>query len=736
MSDSPDAVAAAAPAPPPAPDGEGSGRRPWRGPLLGLVALLAVLGAGFVLYNIQLYVDTDGLTALTNIRDTPAWNPPWRQSQISHLQGMGTQQAPVNYWIIPGYALLFAGTTTPLIVGSYLVFAGFLALAVFGFSRVLRLGWPLAIVAAQLACFLLFPPLEETAGLNMQLRLNPGVAYFAAVMLTALTCLLAIGPRPRASNLLLTLSLPALILYSILCDPIWTVVPSLSLALFFAVALAADADRRVALRRGAAAFFTLAVLLGLSVPSYLWLLLRYTARARFRTEILGEYQNYYYAYLPLQSSRAALLFAVLLAGTALALFSGERRVRLFAAACLAHMALLTGTAAVYLYTDLNWTLPLPTYFQLAGLLVYLPVSLAGWREGYARLRSRLPARPGRRARIPAAAVVLLVPAVALAVIALRAAREPGTVASLRRDYIEQGSLGNPIALERELPTRPGEPFRGNAVAIIPRHHLGPLYNPLWIAGVPTLEEYGQLVSPPYYYLLTRGLGKPEDGYSERNRARATAYRDRLLRALGVRFVWTVAGEAVPAPYGPPAPGADTRPGYVIIDLDNPNLGTYSPVRVTVSRSAAETVRLLLSPELAPDRDVVLTEPVAGPLTPARGAGMAFVDGGVRVTATSAGRSLLLLPLQYSHALRVRPSRGEATLVRANLAQTGLLFAGELDAFIHLDFGFASTRGRAQDLADVDALGIGEDGTRILDPAARDRLHPHARFRFSRSAPRP
>jgi hypothetical protein len=707
----------------------GAGRGAGRDALLGCAALLAVLAAGFLLFNRELYLDMDGATALTNIRDTPAWNPPWRQSQISHLQGMGTQQVPVNHWIIPGYALLFAGTTTPLVAGSYLVFAAFLLLAVCGLGRALGLGWPAAVLAAQLACLLLFPPLEESAGLNVQLRLNPGVTYFVAIILAALCSLLAIGRRPRAANLLLGLVLPALTVYGLLCDPIWTIVPAFSLAVFFAAALVADGDRGTLLRRGVAVLFALAVLLALSVPAYLRLLLGYTARARFRTEIIGELQDTLYAFLPFQNGRAALLFALLLLGVAGALFARERRVRVFAAACLAHMGLLAAMSLAYLFTDLNWTLPLPAYFQVAGLTVYLPVAVAGWPAGYARVRERLPFRPAWPARLPRVAAVFLVPTVALALVTARALAAPEAAGSLRRDYLQELAGLNPQIVELGLPTRPGEPFRGSMVAIISLHHLGLVYNRLWAAGVPTLEEYSQLVSPPFYYLATRGLGKPEDGYSERNRLRVTEQRRDLLRALGVRFIWTTADKDLPGAGGGAPPSAGSDSGYVLITLHNPNLGTYSPVRPIVSRSAAETVRLLLAPETRLTRDVVVTEPVAGPLTPAREASMAFIDGGVRVVASSPGRSLLLLPLQYSHALRVRAARGAATLVRANLAQTGLIFEGEIDAFLDLDFGFGSTRGRAQDLADLDALGIGEDGSRHLDPAVRDRLHPLRRFRL-------
>jgi hypothetical protein len=79
---------------------------------------------------------------------------------------------------------------------------------------------------------------------------------------------------------------------------------------------------------------------------------------------------------------------------------------------------------------------------------------------------------------------------------------------------------------------------------------------------------------------------------------------------------------------------------------------------------------------------------------------------------------------------VRADAGTARLVRANLAQTGLIFQGSLDALVTLEVGLGSAAGRAQDLADLDALGIGEDGTRRVPRYTRMQLHPYARWFLS------
>jgi hypothetical protein len=726
---------------------------PWRLVLLGGAALCATLLAGFLFFAEVLYVDVDGALALTQIRDAATWADCRAQSQISHLQGMGAQLLPMNPWINPGYAILLRGTTLPWISASYLIFAGCLFGAVFGLGLALRAGPVRSVVAAQLTCLMLFPPLEQSAGLAVQLRLNPGVVFYAAIALVLVGMLVRLGTRATPLNAVLLVAPSLLFVYSILCDPIWTIVPYLSLWLFFLAALVADRTPRTDRWRGGALLFGLVVLGALTVPSYLWVLLNSAARFRFPTEIIGEPQSTFHASLLFQNTRTALLFVVLSAGAALALTGKDRVMRVFAAATLAHLALLTGMSAVMLFTDINWTYPLPEHFQVAALPFYLLVADAGWRRAadLAREPSRRLSGPlarlvgaasrgcsGLVARLPRspALAVCLVPAVGALLLAARIAGEDRRPGPLDRDYVERVQLALPEleVLQERLVTKPGEPFRGSVATVLPEYGeeiKNGLLSHLWKKGIPTLEEYSQLLTPQMYYLVTRGLGRPEDEPAGRNRVRVTVPRVDLLRALGVRFVWASDAEEVPlrgVPRARPV-AVEHTPGFRLYELDDPNRGTFSPTRILTSRSAKGTVDLLLAAGTDLGRDVVLTEAVAGPLVPAREAVMRFGAGGVRVSARSDGRSLLLLPLQFSHALHLRAAVGEGRLLRANLAQTALVFDREIDAAISLDFGFGRTAERARDIADSATLGIGEDGSRRIDRRQWERLHPLQLFRL-------
>lgn len=89
--------------------------------------------------------------------------------------------------------------------------------------------------------------------------------------------------------------------------------------------------------------------------------------------------------------------------------------------------------------------------------------------------------------------------------------------------------------------------------------------------------------------------------------------------------------------------------------------------------------------------------------------MVFEGAGLHVSADSGGRSLLVLPLQFSHCLTLESdSQKPPRLIRANLAETGVIFEGRLDARIELRTGpFLHPLCRFDDSADDRRLGVGQ-----------------------------
>jgi len=206
----------------------------------------------------------------------------------------------------------------------------------------------------------------------------------------------------------------------------------------------------------------------------------------------------------------------------------------------------------------------------------------------------------------------------------------------------------------------------------------------------------------------------------------------ILRALGVRFLIsdaTLESQGLmlraihqAAPSDPPAQpevlgflraGARALEGEVVAarlyEISDPNLGSYSPVRPNRAKTAIEVIRLLRSPGFSMRHDMVTQESIASNLVRARDGRIQVDAGRLHVTATSAGTSVILLPLQFSHCLSIRSSQRAGTpglprVLRANLVQAAILFDRILDAEISFIFGLGSkSECRKRDIVDYEAL---------------------------------
>jgi hypothetical protein len=155
------------------------------------------------------------------------------------------------------------------------------------------------------------------------------------------------------------------------------------------------------------------------------------------------------------------------------------------------------------------------------------------------------------------------------------------------------------------------------------------------------------------------------------------------------------------------------------ELPHPNVGHYSPTEVKTASSGTAIGAMIGEPSFDFTRQVVLSAKISQGLVPARDMRLSVIRGGWHVSGHSDSGSLVVLPQQFSHCLRARDER--VHLLRANLIMTAMIFSGDVDTDILLDYGIFTPRCRAADLADVKQLNL-----RINAPNLRvvgDRLLP-------------
>lgn len=258
---------------------------------------------------------------------------------------------------------------------------------------------------------------------------------------------------------------------------------------------------------------------------------------------------------------------------------------------------------------------------------------------------------------------------------------------------------------------------------------------LWNLRIPTLEDNGEYMAPPYYFLLSRALTRSQD-YHVKNWGLLTKVRPHLMAALGTRFLLTdtaqenrsrlvpklVDGTGIALEYRSDTSrelrATQTNQHGVTLylyEIANPNLGDFSPAR-TVTATDASLAVSYMKDENFPFGDVaIIHEQELTGLKRAHTGAMFWERGGLRVRAESSGQALLVLPLQFSNCLRIisTDENSQATpirLLRVNLMQTGVLFDGKVDFKIAHIFGpFRGVAGRKQDVEDYRRLGIKETG---------------------------
>src|SRR5258708_22487465 len=185
-------------------------------------------------------------------------------TNLNPLQGVGSQLLPLNVWANPVYWPLafFEGKLATDIAG--LVVLTCIAASCYVMARCFDLPPLPSVIAAQL-CLVWFGPIAPLLGFTSNFVLLPGLAAVYAPYMLALGLLARLEPGRVRDILPIAVAVPALIFYSLCCDPLWSVVTAMSWAVPLAVVAFSPLRIKAIILRCAALAATLA-LLALSGP--------------------------------------------------------------------------------------------------------------------------------------------------------------------------------------------------------------------------------------------------------------------------------------------------------------------------------------------------------------------------------------------------------------------------------------------------------------------------------------
>jgi hypothetical protein len=224
-------------------------------------------------------------------------------------------------------------------------------------------------------------------------------------------------------------------------------------------------------------------------------------------------------------------------------------------------------------------------------------------------------------------------------------------------------------------------------------------------NIPLVNDFGHWTSPITFVFLRTFFGLRSDPF-DKSIFYLRAFNERMARAMGVRFVVT---DAAAIPGG--ALVYEAMSGKIplrIFRIDGANLGQYSPSRLARISTAKEAIAALEEGSFDPERDGLIEDQVPDEIVPGRLLSLSAEFGpALSVRAESPGWTVLLLPFEYSHCLRLQGIEGQsARLIPVNLLQTGLLFYRVVEAKISYRFGpLDQPRCRDSDLKRADRLRL-------------------------------
>jgi hypothetical protein len=695
---------------------------------LSLAALAAVwLGATTIALYIkstQLLIGFDGGYMLNLAQRQLAWHIPLFSASMDWFQGLGDVFVAVNFRLLPAFVVgsLFASTTAAK-VAIYEVVLCELSLAIVVFALTLGASRAVAIAAALLTC-LIFIPFAHPTLIYGILSLAPQMGSMIAGALLAGASFLAYGRRNWLADLPYALIVLALLT--------WSAVVSITIILLAApflllcavsgmIAAGSPAERRCKI----GLFIVAALLLAAAGPAiYLVSTIVDTAAVIFPEELANDRASLYFTSILFQGKSIGpagpLLVISAIAGAVLAAMDRSRpTLRIFAFTLLTYLGSRLTFAIVIILFDF-WRGPAPLYFEFFVIPLYAIFALLFWARMLERLWSSrgwvLPNSPDVDVKLLGGAIIVVL---ALAVV------------TSRKDFgFPYPPESTPITslLSRETGLRPGSAFRGRTANMTGRsidrnvdwldlHGIdGGLVqatgNELRVVGlhyfgIPGLFQYTPTISPFLYAVTSRLLGLPGDKQM-RNVIVLRDISPRILAMLGVRFVITDREYDGPASLRTSIPVKDRT--LLLYEIPDPNLGSYSPTKVSRLATATDIITRLGDSDFDPKAEIIADIAEEGErLVPARNTSLTFLGRSLRIRAESDGRSILLLPLEFSRCVEAKVTEGtKLALFRANLLETGILFAGRLDATLSVQTGpFLNPACRLRDLFDARALKIGE-----------------------------
>ncbi len=701
-----------------------------------LGSLYAFSSSFFHANSAFLFHGLDGAYVMSIANQQHVWSNTLLGLTNNFFQSLGNVSFPLNTSLVPSYVLslhLNGGSLDPVV--SYVFFAMELFAALYVFCYVTTRS-PVIASSAAWGFVVLVMPLTGYAAVYGIYGLIPHMATLTALTLLSMLLFGEVGRGGMIRTLSCALGMVVVLFWLVMVKPMFLVIIVPTLTLLGSCLIVSAANPRERSTKLAAALVVMLLFLATGVFHFLFGLFKNTAAHFFAAELFNDRQSLSFASIAFHKQSFGLggpaMFWLAVAGGLVAAIASKGLVRTLAIGMLSLICILIGTGFVMTKFDF-WTGPSPLYFEfflwpiyamyaaiIPGIAVAFAVrAFVKWRASYAK--------PNRRAN--GALVELAVCGVFAAVPWLIFDGYQKLGSNKVRDFPFPPAETSIVAyLRGKVGLNPGSEFRGRVatftglgvakpvtwldlhavdLGLVKEYANEHRMVGLWHFNVPTLFEYNQFISPAFYSMTRHALANADD-LPMRTVVTLRRVEPRLLRLLGVRYLITDRPISMDANLLMRLPDKSDARLY-LYELKDVNLGNFSPTKFRLYTGARDYIAALADANFDAEHEVLADEPLPVSLVKASSSKLTVEKGHLRISAESAGLSIVVLPVEYSHCIEIEHTGSPATaprLFRANLIQTGVVFTRSLDASLTYFTGpFRNSRCRIDDARDMERLDI-------------------------------
>jgi hypothetical protein len=690
------------------------------------VASILALSLLFSANSACLFLGLDGTAWMLGFKAQAISRMPYTQIGADALQGSFDAYNPAfrEYFLPEVLSRIFRGANAGKVM-TYSVYAGLLIFSTFVLGRSIGLSRSVALFAGVLLAILALPSDRHgVAWVYGIYNLVPHLAQSVALCNLIIACFWAIDRKSWPIALLVGITALACVVVSIFSFVTITVLMLPAIAVYGGSSLLVKVGITKNVGRIVTASACVLVPISLGMLSYVRAIGGYTAYNFFGSEFARTRATLDFAsilYQPGYLGRA--MIALGLIGALYAGLTAPRPLRVFAWTHIAATLPFQAVAFIIVKFFENYHGPAPLYFELMTwpfMLIFAALIISVVVRGIVLALSRAVERLASPDPVSRQIGLLVVLAALVAWNATPFASE-GARACQGFSPIKPTPITE--LLRQEIALRPGHLFKGLAATFDgvtdtqPTGWIDLHFNDwkiwlatgndlrmvgLWAYDIPTLFQYNTLMTPQYYLMLTDFLARPGDRQT-RSVLVLTRPHERMLKLWGVRYMITDFNPD----FGERKLKQDGTDGksMQLTELSDPNFGNYSPTEVGEVANFRDGLRLMHDPNFDGRQTVVTTGGINEPLERADHANLTYEKKGLALQAESNGKSVLVLPVQFSHCWTII-GKGSPRLFRANLMQLGVAFEGNLDAKLVLRFGpVRASECRLEDMRDMETLQI-------------------------------